>query len=172
MIRPTEIGDIAAIAGIYADLIKSGAAVLGPNPPNELELAAHHAKLVEAGYPYLAALDQGKLIGFAYAGPYRSRAAYRSTAEDAVFVAPQVQRRGLGRALLRSLLRRLEELDFRQVIAIVAGGSNAASVRLHTSEGYARVGTLGNAGYVHESWVDCLILQRSLGSGADTPPTR
>jgi L-amino acid N-acyltransferase YncA len=172
MIRPAEVGDLVAIAAIYGDLIKAGAAILQPVPLNELEMAAHHAELVESGYPYLAALEGKQLLGFAYAGPYRSRPAYRSTVEDAVFVAPAAQHRGLGRALLHSLLRRLEELDFRQVVAVIAGGNNAASIRLHEREGYVHAGTLKSGAFVHESWVDCLLLQRSLGPGADTAPTR
>jgi phosphinothricin acetyltransferase len=115
------------------------------------------------GYPYLAAEQDGMLAGYAYAGPYRPRPAYRWTIESSVYVAPHAQRRGVGRALLQQLILESESCGFRQMIAVIGGSANDASIQLHRAAGFRMIGTLNNVGYKFDRWLDSVLMQRSLG---------
>src|SRR5437660_6839976 len=102
-IRPAAAHDIASITRIYAHAVMNGTASFEIEPPDESEMAQRQRTLVGGGYPYLVAEADGTVRGYAYAGPYRARPAYRWSVEDSVYVAPQAHRRGIGRALLERL---------------------------------------------------------------------
>ena len=111
----------------------------------------------------------GDVVGFAYASRYRARYAYRFTLENSVYVAEKAQGQGIGRALLTDLIGLCTALHYRQMIAAVGDG-NAASIRLHESVGFRRVGTLQGAGFKLGRWVDVILLQCALGPGDGTEP--
>ena len=85
-------------------------------------------------------------------------------------VRPAAQGVGIGRALLAPLLERCSELGYRQMIAVIGDSANAASIGLHASAGFLRVGTLRSAGFKFGRWVDGVLMQRSLGPGDGSPP--
>jgi phosphinothricin acetyltransferase len=118
-IRPAGPNDLAAITRIYADAVRSGTASFEIDPPDQNEMARRFAALCGSGFPYLVAEGAGSVAGYAYAGPYRGRPAYRWTVEDSIYVAAGLQRRGIGRALLDRLIREAETRGFRQMIAII-----------------------------------------------------
>src|SRR5262249_15301050 len=122
------------------------------------------------GYPYLVAELDGDIVGYAYAGPYRARPAYRWSVEDSVYVAPQVQRRGIGGALLARLVAEAEAGGFRQMLAVVRGVANTRSVELHHAAGLRLVGTFENVGFKSGRWLDTVLMQRPLGRGATIGP--
>src|SRR5215204_6318090 len=93
-LRPTVEGDIPAIAAIYADAVLNGTASYELEPPADAEMARRWRDLVGRGFPHIAAVRDGALLGYAYAGPYRPRPAYRYSVEDSIYVAPEAQ--GLG----------------------------------------------------------------------------
>src|SRR6266498_686055 len=97
LIRPAAAPDTGAIARIYAHAVRFGTASFELEPPDEAEMARRQRALVEAGYPYLVAQADGAILGYAYAGPYRARPAYRWSVENSVYVDPEAQRRGIGR---------------------------------------------------------------------------
>ena len=97
VIRPTIPSDIPAITRIYAEAVEHGTASFELEPPDEAEMGARMRALLDGGFPYLAAENGGELLGYAYAGYYRTRPAYRFTVEDSIYVAPEAQRRGVGR---------------------------------------------------------------------------
>lgn len=99
------------------------------------------------------------ILGYANASAFRSRAAYRSTVEDTVYVAPAFAGRGVGTLLLRALLEQCGRRGFCQVIAVI-GGRNPASVRLHERAGFARVGVLARVGYKFGAWQHVTLMQR------------
>jgi L-amino acid N-acyltransferase YncA len=169
-IRPATASDLPAITAIYAHAVKNGTASFELDPPDEAEMARRHAALVAGGYPYLVAGREGAALGYAYAGPYRSRPAYRHTVENSVYVAPAAHRQGLGRALLKALIVECEARGYRQMIAVIGGSDHAPSIRLHEAEGFALVGTLESVGYKLGHWRDTVLMQRSLGPGAAAPP--
>jgi phosphinothricin acetyltransferase len=133
-------------------------------------MGKRRAALIAGGYPYLVAQRDGTVLGYAYAGPYRSRPAYRFTVEDSVYVAPAAQGRGVGRALLAALIAAAEARGFRLMIAVIGDKASLGSVRLHESAGFQHVGLFEPVGYKHGRWLATVLMQRVLGDGAATPP--
>jgi len=170
-IRRARTSDIPAITRIYAHAVEHGTASFELVPPDEAEMAQRMQYLLANNFPYLTAETAGAVRGYAYAGPYRSRPAYRWTVEDSVYIAPAMQRRGIGRALLMALIEATETLEFRQMIAVIGDSAEqSASVGLHEALGFRHVGILQNVGFKHGRWLDSIIMQRALGSGAMTAP--
>ena len=169
-IRPCAASDIAAVTAIYADAVIHGTASFELDPPSEAEMHRRYAALVEANYPYLVAERDGEIAGYAYAGPYRTRPAYRSTVEDSVYVARSAQGRGVGSALLTSLIEIVEARDFRLMIAVIGDKASLASIRLHERAGFQPVGMFEPVGYKHGRWLATVLMQRVLGNGAAAPP--
>jgi len=172
MIRPAHRADIAAITAIYRDAVLNGTATFEIDPPAEPEMAHRMEALGVGGYPYLVATTGGPVVGYAYAGPYRSRPAYRDTVEDSVYLAATVQGKGLGRRLLDALVGECETLGFRQMVAIIGDSQHVGSIRLHEAAGFRTVGTLSDVGYKHGRWLDTVVMQRALGPGGAKSPSR
>jgi phosphinothricin acetyltransferase len=170
IIRLSTGADLAAITAIYADAVTFGTASFELEPPTEREMAGRRAALLEGGFPYLVAERAGAVLGYAYAGPYRSRPAYRFTVEDSVYVARPAQGQGVGRVLLSALIDAAEARGFRLMIAVIGDKESAGSIRLHRSLGFAPVGVLEPVGYKHGRWLASVLMQRVLGEGASTPP--
>ena len=125
-----------------------------------------------ADFPYLVAERDGEVLGYAYAGPYRPRPAYRSTVEDSIYVAPATQRSGIGRLLLERLIEASEARDFRLMVAVIGDADSHGSIGLHRSLGFEMVGALPGIGYKHGRWLSTVLMQRPLGPGMSAPPTR
>jgi phosphinothricin acetyltransferase len=176
-IRPAAPSDIAAITRIYDQAVREGTASFELAPPDETEMARRYQSLAAGGYSYLVAEQGGTIAGYAYAGPYRARPAYRWTVEDSLYVDPAAQRRGLGRALLAGLIAESETRGFRQMIAVIGDSANVSSIELHRALGFRLVGTFDNVGFKFGRWLDSVLMQRPLGRGATnapaiTPPPR
>jgi L-amino acid N-acyltransferase YncA len=164
-LRAAQESDLAAVTAIYALHVRTGTASFEVQPPDEAEMGRRWRDVVERGWPYLVALSAGRVVGFAYAGAYRPRPAYRFTVEDSVYVENEARGRGLGRALLGALIEAAETAGARQMIAVIGDSANAASVRLHASLGFSRVGLLRSVGRKFERWLDVVLMQRELGPG-------
>jgi phosphinothricin acetyltransferase len=163
--------DMSAIAAIYGHHVTHGTASFELEAPDAEEMRRRHAAIERAGYPYLVAVDltQG-VVGFACAGPYRARAAYRHTVENSVYVKAGEGGYGIGGALLAALVEACEARGFRQMIAIIGGGENAASIALHAAQGFVEVGRFRAVGRKFGRWLDTVMMQRALGEGATSPP--
>jgi len=170
-IRPARPADIAAITRIYTHAVRHGTASFELEPPQEAEMARRQDALLAGGFPYLTAENDGEVLGYAYAGPYRERPAYRFTVEDSVYIAPQAQRRGLGRALLQALIDESEARGYRQMIAIIGDSAQHASIALHAALGFRLIGTFQAVGFKFGCWLDTVLMQRPLGRGAETDPS-
>lgn len=164
-IRPATPEDIPAIARIYAHAVRHGTASFEIDPPDETEMTRRQRALLDGDFPYLAAEVDGVLAGYAYAGPYRPRRAYRFSVEDSVYIAPDQQGRGIGRALLERLITESERRGFRQMVAVIGDSAQAASIALHRACGFQDVGTLRSVGFKFERWLDTVLMQRTLGPG-------
>ncbi|MCQ4162883.1 GNAT family N-acetyltransferase [Roseomonas sp. GC11] len=171
-LRSATPADLPAITAIYAHHVAWGRASFETAPPPLEDMQRRFAALAEAGMPYLVAEEAGQVLGYAYAGAYRPRAAYQNTVENSIYVAPGAAGRGLGRRLLAALITACEERGFRQMIAVVGDSGNTASIRLHEAAGFTRVGTLRAVGRKHGEWLDVVLLQRPLGEADATPPAR
>jgi phosphinothricin acetyltransferase len=169
VVRPSEDGDVAAIAAIYRHHVLHGRASFEEEPPDAGELARRRGEIVARGLPYLVAVRDGRVLGYAYAGLYRARSAYRFTLEDSIYIDAAEIGRGIGRALLGAVIEHASALGYRQMVAVIGGG-DTASTRLHARLGFSRVGVLSAVGYKFGEWSDTLLMQRSLGPGADAPP--
>jgi phosphinothricin acetyltransferase len=173
MIRQAAESHVPAIAAIYADAVLNGTASYEIEPPAEAEIARRLRELLAHNYPYFVAIGGGAVVGYAYAGPYRARPAYRYSVEDSVYVAPSAQRRGVGRALLGTVIEACEKLGFRQMIAAIGGGTeHPASIGLHKALGFRQIGVIIGSGYKHGRWLDTVMMQRQLGPGNASPPNR
>jgi phosphinothricin acetyltransferase len=169
-IRRAEPADMAAITGIYAHAVREGTASFELEPPTVEEMSRRREAVLAAGGPWLVAELAGAILGYAYAGPYRPRPAYRFTVEDSIYVGPGRQGEGVGRALLAALIRDCEARGFRQMIAVIGDSGSTASIRLHEGAGFTHVGVFREVGFKHGGWRDSVLMQRALGPGATTPP--
>lgn len=171
-VRPAVLADIPAIAAIYDEAVRTGTASFELEPPGEAEMARRFTVLTEGGHPYLAAVDSdGTLLGYAYAGAFRPRIAYRYTLENSIYVDPAAQKRGVGRALMEALIAECEARGFRQMVAVIGDSANAGSIALHRACGFYDVGVLRSTGLKFGRWIDTVLMQRDLGEGDRTPGT-
>ena len=171
VLRPTAETDIAVVTAIYADAVSHGTASFEIEPPAEAEMARRWRDLNTGGYPHIVAERGGRVAGYAYAGPYRPRRAYRFSVEDSIYLAPDAKGLGLGRLLLAELISVCEAKGFRQMIAVIGdGAANRASVALHRALGFRMIGTFEGAGFKHGRWLDSVLMQRPLGPGNSAPP--
>ena len=169
-IRAAGPADIQVITQIYDHAVRHGTASFEIEPPDEAEMKRRFESLTHGGFPYLAAEVDGVVAGYAYAGAYRARPAYRWTVEDSVYVAPAAYRRGIGRALLDRLIADSTSRGFHQMIAVIGDSAQTASIELHRAAGFRLVGTIENVGFKFGRWHDSVIMQRPLGPGAATSP--
>lgn len=172
-IRTATPADMLAIQIIYAHHVETGRASFEEVAPSLAEMTARHAEIVRRGLPYLVAQAHEEILGYAYASAYRPRRAYRYTVEDSVYIAEAWRGHGLGRALLGALIAQCEAGPWRQMLAVVAcpdDGSGEASLALHEKLGFRRIGAIQAAGYKFDSWIDTMLLQRTLGPGSTTAP--
>jgi L-amino acid N-acyltransferase YncA len=168
-LRAATEDDVPAIQAIYAHHVVTGLASFEESPPAIDEMHRRYAEVSGRGLPYLVAARGARVVGFGYCAPYRARSAYRFALEDSVYVARGCERQGIGRTLLAELIARCERLGYRQLIAVIGDSAHVASVGLHASLGFLRVGTLRSVGYKLGRWVECVIMQRPLGAGDRTP---
>jgi L-amino acid N-acyltransferase YncA len=169
-IRPATEADVPAITRIYAHSVRTGTASFELEPPTEIEMARRMQALLDGGYPYLIAEIDGEVAGYAYAASYRPRPAYRFSVEDSIYVDPGAQRRGVGRALLQHLIEACDRRGFRQMIAVIGDSAQTPSIELHRDAGFRMIGNIENVGYKFERWLDSILMQRPLGTGATTKP--
>jgi len=170
-LRATREADLPAVTSIYEDAVLLGTASYEIEPPDLAEMTRRWRDLAERSYPHRVAVRDGKVAGYAYAGPYRPRPAYRFMVEDSIYVAPAAQRAGIGYALLAELVAICEGLGFRQMVAVIGdGAANHASVRLHAKRGFRHVGVIEGSGFKHGRWLDTVLMQRALGAGNTTLP--
>ncbi len=161
-VRPSRDADVPSIAAIYAYYVLNSDATFETEPPSPEEIGTRRAGILAHPLPHLVAEVDGAIVGFAYASPYRARAAYRYTVEDSVYIHPDRLRRGYGKRLLATLIENCESLGLRQMIAVIGGAENTASVRLHESLGFSKAGVLHSVGFKFERWVDTVLMQRGL----------
>ena len=170
-IRSAETSDLDAITAIYADAVLNGTASYELDPPSCSEMQARFYRLRDGGFPYIVAELGGHVAGYAYVGPFRPRPAYRFIVEDSVYIAPDRQGQGLGRALLERLVSETQALGFRQMLAVIGdGNAQSASVKLHEALGFRHCGTLEGSGFKRGRWLDTVLMQLSMNGGNTTLP--
>ena len=169
-IRPADEADLPSITAIYEQAVRFGTATFELVPPDLAEMTRRYRVLVDGGFPYFVATVDGHAVGFAYAGAYRPRPAYRFTVENSIYLRPSIHRRGIGLQLLQRLILECEARGYRQMIAVIGDSANAGSIGVHTKTGFTLIGTHPNVGFKFGRWLDTVMMQRSLGEGASTVP--
>ena len=170
ILRDATPADLSEITRIYADSVTNGTASYELLAPNEEEMAVRMTLITGQSYPYLAAVaDDGSLLGYAYASAFRTRPAYRWLVEDSIYLSPEARGRGVGSALLQTLIGRCETLGFRQMVAVI-GGAHPASIAVHEKAGFTSAGTITGSGHKLGRWLDTVFMQRPLGEGIATDP--
>ena len=171
-IRPVGPDDVDAVSAVYAHDVLHGTGTFEIVPPTVAEMGDRIATVTAAGLPYLVAAWGSEVVGFAYAGAYRPRPAYRFTVEDSIYLRPDAVGRGIGTRLLAQVVGECEALGLRQMIAVIGDSENVGSIRLHAKCGFEPVGTFRGVGWKHGRWLDTVLMQRRLGAGETTgPPT-
>lgn len=170
-IRDANADDLPVITTIYRESVETGTATYELEPPSDAEMAARFASISGQNYPYIIAEDEnGKVLGYAYASPFRTRPAYRYLAEDSIYVAPDARGLGVGSALLDALLSATASLGIRQMLAVI-GGASPASIAVHEKAGFKHVGVMPASGLKFGQWLDTVLMQIELGEGARTVPS-
>ncbi|NML85873.1 GNAT family N-acetyltransferase [Polaromonas sp.] len=170
LIRPSQDEDIRAITVIYAHHVLHGTGSFETEAPSIADMTARRADVLSKGLPYLVVEQDREIIGFAYGNWFKPRPAYRYSVEDSIYLAANLHRKGLGRALLAELLARCETAGMRKVMAIVGDSANAGSVGVHRSVGFTPVGTIAACGWKLGAWRDIVIMQKTIGAGDTLPP--
>jgi phosphinothricin acetyltransferase len=133
-------------------------------------MTRRHADVTGKGLPWLVAEDAAGVLGYAYANHFRPRRAYRFCLEDSIYLAPAAMGRGVGRLLLAELMARCEALGARQMLAVIGDAANAGSIGVHRTLGFEHTGVLKAAGWKFGRWLDVILMQKALGTGAATDP--
>ena len=170
-IRPAKEADIADIQTIYEHAVLHGTGTYELDPPSKGEFEKRFRHITGNGFPWIVAEEDGVVLAYAYASPFRTRPAYRWSIEDSVYVAPEAKGKGVGKLLLQDLLQRCETLGFHQMIAVIGDGKgNTGSVALHRSLGFKHSGTIEGSGFKFGQWIDTVIMQKELNGGLGQMP--
>lgn len=162
-IRPSIEKDVSAITEIYAHHVRTGTASFEIEPPDAAEMARRRSEMTAKGFPYLVAVEDGEVVGYAYAGPYRARLAYRHTVENSIYVRHDMAGKGIGALLMPALITACQKNGYKQIIAVIGDSGNAASINLHRKFGFRDVGVLKDVGFKFDRWLDTVLMQRALG---------
>ena len=170
LIRPSTPTDLPAITAIYAWNVLNGTGTFELEAPDAAEMTRRRDDVLSKDLPWLVAQRDGAVLGYAYANHFRPRRAYRFCLEDSVYLAADARGQGLGRLLLAELMARCEAAGARQMLAVIGDSANLGSIGVHRTLGFEHVGVMRAAGWKFERWLDVVIMQKSLGSGASDAP--
>jgi L-amino acid N-acyltransferase YncA len=163
--RPCFAQDLEQVALIYGHHVLTGTGTFELEAPSVAEMTARWTRVVSNHWPWIVATpqqDPTRVLGFAYASPFRDRPAYARTFEDSIYVSPHAQRMGVGRRLLGELLATMRADGVREVIAVIGDTQNHASIALHRVAKFHDVGVMTRVGFKFGRWLDVVLMQRSL----------
>ena len=170
IIRPSQPEDLSAITAIYQHHVLNGTGTFEIEPPTQEDMAARRSDVLGKGLPYLVIEAAGQVQGFAYCNWFKPRPAYRFSAEDSIYLAPDAAGKGWGRLLLAELCRAAEQSGIRKLIAVIGDSANAGSIGVHKSVGFEAVGTVKSCGWKFNRWLDIVMMEKALGHGDKRSP--
>ena len=160
-----DLADCKAVTEIYAHHVAHGTASFEVTPPSEEEIQRRFTTLIEKGFPILLACNSdGQVLGYAYCGTYKERAAYNNTVEDSIYVRHDITGKGVGIALLTALIKSAKSHGYLQMMAVIGDSDNRASIRLHAKAGFRMIGTATNIGFKFNRFLDVVYMQLDLTS--------
>ena len=163
IVRPSTEADVTRCAEIYAHHVLHGTASFEIDPPDLAEMKKRRAAVLDIGLPHVVAERDGRVLGYAYAGNWRPRPAYKFSVEDSIYIDKDAVGQGVGKALLPVLIDQCTRLGRKQMVAVIGDSAQTPSIRLHESCGFEMVGTLKNIGFKFGRWLDSVLMQRALG---------
>jgi len=163
IVRASTEADVTRCAEIYGHHVRYGTASFEIDPPDLAEMKKRRAAVIDLGLPHLVAERQGRVLGYAYAGNWRPRPAYKYSVEDSVYIDHEAVGQGIGKALLPVLIDQCTRLGKKQMVAVIGDSAQTPSIRLHAACGFEMVGTLKNIGFKFDRWLDSVLMQRALG---------
>jgi L-amino acid N-acyltransferase YncA len=169
LIRPSVDGDLPSITAIYRHHVLTGTGTFEITPPTLEEMQARRTDVLSKGLPYLVLEHDGQVVGFCYCNWFKPRPAYRFSAEDSIYLAPDASGRGWGRLLLSELLASAQRAGLRKLIAVIGDSHNRASIGLHRTVGFHQVGVISDCGWKFERWLDVVFMECPLGAGSALP---
>jgi L-amino acid N-acyltransferase YncA len=170
IVRASTDADVVRCTEIYRHHVLHGTASFEVDPPDPSEMKKRRAAVLDLGLPHLVAERDGRVMGYAYAGNWRPRPAYRHSVEDSIYIDKDAMGRGVGKLLLPALIERCTALGKRQMVAVIGDSAQTPSIRLHASCGFEMTGTLKSIGFKFGRWLDSVLMQRSLGVGDGEKP--
>jgi L-amino acid N-acyltransferase YncA len=172
LIRNATDDDVVAVQAIYSHWVLNGTASFEIEPPSVEEIRKRRNDVLDKRLPYLCAEQDGAVVGYAYANAFRPRPAYRFCVEHSVYAHPDTRRSGVARLLMAELITRCEQAGARQMVAVIGGSENTASIGLHRAMGFEHVGIIRGTGWKFDRWLDTVLMQRTLGVGNSAPPVK
>jgi L-amino acid N-acyltransferase YncA len=169
-IRPSTDADLASITAIYEHYVLQSTCTFEVTPPSVEDMAQRRQDVLSKGLPYLVLEKQASVIGFAYCNWFKPRPAYRYSAENSIYLAPQAIGQGLGKLLMAELMAQAERAGIRKLIAVIGDSDNIGSTNLHKSCGFNPVGVISACGWKFERWLDIVLMERAMGSGSSSKP--
>jgi L-amino acid N-acyltransferase YncA len=170
IVRAATLDDAPAVAALYGHHVLHGTGTFEEAPPSPGDIAVRMKAVQDAGFPWLVVEEDGRVVAYAYAGPYHKRSAYRFTAEDSVYVADEERGKGYGRAALAAVIDACEAMGLRRIVAVIGDSQNEGSIALHRALGFTFCGTLPAVGYKARHWLDVVFMQLPLNGGDQTLP--
>lgn len=169
-IRDATTADLAKVTALYGREVTTGTATFELEAPTPGEMTARFNAVKRHGLPWLVAEIDGVFAGYAYAAPFRTRPAYRYGVEGSIYIEESARGRGVGRALLQTLIGRAREMGLRHVIGAISDSETSiASIGLHRSLGFREVGVYRQVGWKFERWLDVTLMQLDMDP-TDQPP--
>ena len=170
IIRASTDADIPAITAIYSHHVLTGTGTFEIDPPSTADMAARRLDVLSKGLPYLVVAEGEEVLGYAYCNWFKPRPAYRFSAEDSIYMAPQAAGRKLGLALLAELMRQAEAAGVRKLLAVIGDSDNVGSIGVHRAAGFQAVGVLKSTGWKFGRWLDVVLMDCAIGHGDSTAP--
>lgn len=170
LIRPSRETDLPAITAIYTHHVLHGTGTFEIEPPTLVDMTARRADVLSKNLPWLVAVEGDQVLGYAYCNWFKPRPAYRFSAEDSIYLAPEAQGLGLGRTLLAELAAQAERAGVRKLIAVIGDSANGGSIGVHRALGFAPVGVLKSSGWKFNRWLDVVLMDKALGQGDSSAP--
>ena len=170
IIRPSTDADLPAITAIYAHHVLNGTGTFEVDPPSADDMLGRRADVLSKGLPWLVAVQDDKVIGYAYCNWFKPRPAYRFSAEDSIYLSPDAAGKGVGSTLLAELLAQAQRAGIRKLIAVIGDSANAGSIGVHRAAGFQPVGVLKACGWKFDKWLDVVMMDKALGEADSTSP--
>jgi len=165
VVRPAWPADLVDIASIYGHYVSATTVTLDETPPDGVAWRHRYWSLAERGLPFLVAEADGRVAGYAYCAPWKTRSAYRYCVEESIYLAPWATGRRIGGALLDRTLDECARIGIREVIAVLTsetGAPESSSFHLHRSRRFEVAGRLKGVGFKNATPIDTVIMQRAL----------